>query len=89
MKPNLADRDAEERSGNEGMPEHPAKARDPVRWAADRSPRTDRRTTEHWSGRGGMFGIAVMSCAVLAAIGVARSALRWIRHRGGLARQPR
>jgi hypothetical protein len=47
MKPNLADRDAEERSGNEGMPEHPAKARDPVRWASDRSPRTDRRTTEH------------------------------------------
>jgi hypothetical protein len=34
MKPNLADeiadRAAEERSEDEGMPEHPAKARDPV-----------------------------------------------------------
>jgi hypothetical protein len=93
MQPNpndeIADREAEERSENEGMPEHPAKAHDPVRWAADRGLRMGQRTTERPSGRGGMFGVAVMSCAVLATIGVARSALRWIRHREGLARLPR
>lgn len=38
----LADRIAEERSENEGMPEHPAKARDPVRWALDRHSRVSR-----------------------------------------------
>ncbi len=41
MKPNphdeTADRAAEERSEDDGMAEHPAKARDPARWAAERS----------------------------------------------------
>jgi hypothetical protein len=93
MKPNptdeIADRDAEERSENEGMPEHPAKARNPVRWAADRGRRTEPRTTERRSGVGGSVSVAAMSCAVLATIGMAGSALRWIRHRGGPARLPR
>lgn len=93
MKPNaadlLADRDAEERSESEGMPEHPAKARDPVRWAADRGRRTDRRATGRSSGRGGMLGVAVMSCAMLATLGVVRSALNGMRHQGRLARLPR
>ena len=60
MKPNLADeladRDAEERSENEGMPEHPAKSHDPVRWTEERSLRTGRRAPERWSDRGGNFG---------------------------------
>jgi len=93
MKPypadEIADRHAEERSEDEGMPEHPAKSHDPVRWAADRGLRMGQGTPERPSGRDGMFGVAVMSCAVLAAAGVARSALRWIRHRGGVARLPR
>ena len=40
MQPNphdeTADRAAEERSEDDGMPEHRAKARDPARWAAER-----------------------------------------------------
>ena len=40
MKPNrydeTADRAAEERSEDDGMPEHPSKARDPERWVAER-----------------------------------------------------
>jgi hypothetical protein len=93
MKPNptdqIADREAEERSENEGMPEHPAKAHDPVRWAADRGLRTGHRMPERSPGRGGMFGVALMSCAVLAALSSARGAFRWMRHRGGVAKLPR
>lgn len=42
----LADRIAEERSENEGMPEHPDKARDPVRWAIDRRKRVSPQTSD-------------------------------------------
>jgi hypothetical protein len=35
----VADRIAEERSEDDGMPEHAAKARDPARWAAERRSR--------------------------------------------------
>jgi hypothetical protein len=93
MKPNstdqIADREAEERSEDDGMPEHQAKARDPMRWAEDRGTRTTRRTTERSPGRGGMMGVALMSCAVLAAVGVARGAMRWMLRRGGVAGLPR
>jgi hypothetical protein len=93
MKPNptdqVADREAEERSEDEGMPEHPAKARDPVRWAADRGLRMGQHTTERPSGRGGMLGVALVSCAALAFVGLARGALRWTRRGGGVARLPR
>ncbi len=89
MKPNLADeiadRAAEERSEDEGMPEHLAKARDPVRWAVDRRARVARRPPGHT----GMFGIALMSCAALAAFASARGAFRWMRHKGDAARLPR
>ena len=47
MKPNphdeIADRAAEERSEDDGMAEHPAKARDPARWAAERRERSGQR----------------------------------------------
>ena len=81
MKPNpydeMADRAAEERSEDDGMPEHPAKARDPERWAAERRVRSDQRAPEQRrSGRTGMIGIAMVSCAVLAALAFARGAFR-------------
>lgn len=85
----IADRTAEERSENEGMPEHPAKARDPVRWAADRRARVSQRRSERPSGYIGMFGIALMSCAALAALASAHGAVRWIRHKGGALGLPR
>jgi hypothetical protein len=54
MKPDpadeIADRDAEERSENEGMPEHAVKAHDPVRWAADRGTRVRQRLPERSPG---------------------------------------
>lgn len=78
----IADRTAEERSENEGMPEHPGKAHDPVRWAADRGMRVSQRMLERSPGRPGMFGIALMSCAVLATLSSARRALHWMRHKG-------
>jgi len=93
MKPNpadeIADRVAEERSEDEGMPEHLGKARDPVQWAADRGKRVNQRIPERPSSRPGMFGVALMSCAVLAALSSARGAFRWMRHRGGAVRLPR
>jgi hypothetical protein len=81
MKPNLydetADRDAEERSEDDGMAEHPAKARDPARWASERRERTGRRAPAgRGSGHSGMLGIAMVSCAVLAALASARGAFR-------------
>ncbi len=82
MKPNLhretADRAAEERNEDDGMPEHPAKARDPARWAAERRKRTGLRAppAERGAGRTGMVGLASVSCAVLAALTVARGAFR-------------
>jgi hypothetical protein len=84
----IADRAAEERSENEGMPEHPAKAHDPVRWGADRRARvTRRRTTPRHTG---MFGVAFVSCAALAAFASARGPFRWLWHKGGgAARLPR
>jgi len=89
MKPEradeIADRAAEERSEDEGMPEHPAKARDPVRWAAERRARVTRRTTPRHTG---MFGVAFVSCVALAAFASARGAFRWLRHKGGVARLP-
>jgi hypothetical protein len=79
MKPNtadeIADRTAEERSENEGMPEHAAKARDPVRWAADRGKRMRPRPPS----RSGVFGFAFIACAATAALTVARDAYRWLR----------
>jgi hypothetical protein len=60
------------------MPEHRAKARDPARWAAERRERPGRRApaAERASGRTGMVGLAMVSCAALAALTVARGALR-------------
>ena len=81
MKPNphdeTADRAAEERSEDDGMAEHPAKARDPARWAAERRVRAGRRApAERGSGRTGMAGLAMVSCAALAALTFAHGALR-------------
>jgi hypothetical protein len=83
MQPNLheetADRAAEERSEDDGMPEHPAKARDPERWAAERHVRTGRRAPERRRpGRADMAGIAMVSCTVLAALALARGVFRWL-----------
>lgn len=81
MRPNLqdeaADRAAEERSEDDGMPEHPAKARDPARWAAERRERTGHHApAERGSSRTGMVGLALASCAALAALTFARGAFR-------------
>ena len=81
MKPNLhdetADRAAEQRSEDDGMPEHQAKAHDPARWAAERRERTGHSApAERASGRAGMVGLALLSCAALAALTSARSAFR-------------
>ncbi|MBX6741350.1 MAG: hypothetical protein IRY87_04785 [Acetobacteraceae bacterium] len=93
MKPErneeVADRIAEERSEDEGMPEHPAKARDPARWAADRRERVSGRRSARSPDHTGMFGLALVSCAALAAFASARGAFRWMRHKGGAARLPR
>jgi hypothetical protein len=40
-------------------------------------------------GHTGAFGIALASCAALAAFTSARGAFRWMRHKGGAARLPR
>ena len=91
----IADRAAEERSENEGMPEHPAKAQDPVRWAADRGKRVRRSTAQPASHKAQpashnrMVGVALLSCAALAALTLARGAFRWIGHKGGVAKLPR
>ena len=59
------------------MPEHPAKARDPARWAAERRVRSGQRAPEQRGpGRTGMVGIAMVSCAVLAALALARGVFR-------------
>ena len=81
MKPNphdeTADRAAEERSEDDGMPEHPAKARDPVRRAAERRERSERRAwAQRRSDRTGLAGLAMVSCAALAAVAFARGAFR-------------
>lgn len=55
-----ADRAAEERSEDDGMPEHPIKARDPARWAADRPERIVQGT--------GLPSLAAGVCAVTAAV---------------------
>jgi hypothetical protein len=85
----IADRTAEERSEDEGMPEHASKALDPVRWAAERSRRVSQRMPGHSPGRTGILGVALVSCAALAALTSARSAVRGMRHRGGPVRLPR
>lgn len=90
MKPNphdaTADRAAEERSEDDGMPEHPAKARDPARWAAERRARLGRRAPAHRrSGRTGIAGLAMVSCAALAALAFARGAFRWLGTRARAA----
>ena len=81
MQPSLhdetADRAAEERSEDDGMAEHRAEAGDPARWAAERRERTGHRApAERGPGRTGVFGVAMVSCAALAALTVARGALR-------------
>ncbi len=82
MQPNphdeTADRAAEERSEDDGMPEHRAKARDPERWATERREMTARSAppAERGSGRSGMVGLAMVSCAALAALAFARGAFR-------------
>ena len=81
MKPipydEVVDRAAEERSEDDGVPEHPAKARDPARWVAERRERTGRHApAERGAGRTGMVGLAMVSCAALAALAFARSAFR-------------
>ncbi len=95
MQPNphdeTADRAAEERSEDDGMAEHPAKARDPARWAAERLERTDRRapSAERASGRSGMVGLAMVSCAALAALAFARSAFHRVGAGARAAISPR
>jgi hypothetical protein len=93
MKPNpadeIADRAAEERSEDDGMPEHADKAHDPVRWAAGRGARVGQRLPERSHGGAGWSGVALVSCAVAVALASARGALRWMRHRGGATRLPR
>ena len=99
MKPNLhdetADRAAEERSEDDGMTEHPAKARDPAQWAAERRVRAGRRAPAErgGSGRTGMAGLAMVSCAALAALTFARGTLRRLGTRAraatSLGRLPR
>lgn len=82
MQPNphdeTADRAAEERSEDDGMPEHRTKARDPVRWAAERRDRMGHSAPPpgRGSGRTAMVGLAMVSCAALAALAFARSAFR-------------
>jgi hypothetical protein len=82
MKPNphdeTADRAAEERSEDDGMPEHPAKARDPERWAAERREMTGQSApaAECGPGRAGVFSMAMVSCAALAALAFARGTFR-------------
>ncbi len=93
MQPNLhdetADRAAEERSEDDGMPEHRAKARDPERWAADRREMTGHSApAERASGRSGMVGLAMVSCAALAALAFARSAFRRVGARARSAASP-
>jgi len=85
-KATLADRAAEERSEDDGMPEHAAKARDPVQWAADRGRRVSQRTPGRSPGHAGLSGVALVSCAVLAALASARGAFRRMRHMGGSPR---
>ena len=98
MRPNphdeTADRAAEERSEDDGMAEHPAKARDPARWAAERSGRSRQRgLAQRGSGRTGMAGLAMVSCAALAALTFARGTLRRLGTRAraatSLGRLPR
>jgi hypothetical protein len=81
MKPNprdeTADRAAEERSEDDGMAEHSDKSRDPARWAAERHVRSGQPArSERGSGRTGVGGLAMVSCAVLAALAFARAAFR-------------
>lgn len=80
----IADRFAEERSEDDGMPEHPAKARDPVRWAAERGERVSHRATRRPPAHTRMFGIAFVSCVALVALASAPRAFRWVL-RGGRA----
>jgi hypothetical protein len=94
MKPNphdeTADRAAEERSEDDGMAEHTAKARDPARWAAERRVRAGRRApAERGSGRTGMAGLAMMSCAALAALTLARGAFQRLGAKARAAGPPR
>ncbi len=82
MQPNLhdeaADRATEERSEDDGMPEHPAKARDPERWSAERREMTGQSApaAERGPGRADVFSMAMVSCPALAALAFARSAFR-------------
>jgi hypothetical protein len=84
MKTNLAreiaDRAAEERSEDDGMPEHPAKARDPIQWAAGRRERVRQHRLGYSPGHAGMMtGAALVFCAVLAALTCAFGVFRWPR----------
>ena len=72
-----------------GCLEHAAKAHDPMRWAADRGRRVSHRVPERSLGHTRLFGTALMSCAVLAALASARRAFRWMRHMSGSARLSR
>ena len=93
MKPNpqdeIADRAAEERSADDGMAERPAKARDPARWAAERHERTGQRgPAQRGSGHTGVVGLAMVSCAALAALTFARGAFRRLGAGAGAANSP-
>lgn len=71
----IAGRAADERSENTGMPEHAAKAGDPVRSTADRSKRVGRCPRN----RRGILGFAFTARTAVAALTAARGAYRWIR----------
>jgi hypothetical protein len=85
----IADRAAEARAENEGMPEHPAQGRDPGRLTEDRRKTAGRSMSRRAPVPTVVFGLALMSCAMLAALTSARGAIRWMRHKGGIATHPR
>ena len=91
MQPNphdeTADRAAEERSEDDGMAEHRAKARDPARWAAERRERTGHHAPAAERGFG-RTGMAMVSCAALAALAFARSAFRRVGAGASAAASP-
>jgi hypothetical protein len=76
----LSDRLAEERSEGEGMPEHPSKAQDPVRWDAERSTRVSPSSPARHVGHGALLGLALLSFGMLAVLSSARGIIRSMKY---------